>query len=153
MIRPATHEDLESLVGLAWECHSVMPWGNHGLTINTDSIINAFLGFLESPISDLSVVDLGNGVSGACIVSVQPHLLDHGVLTAVEWMWHMSPSLPGELTKRRWVVKMLDHMLAFARAKGANIFKANTDHGDKALAALLARRGIRPMETACVGRL
>ncbi len=153
MIRPATYDDVAELVAFAQECQECMPWESHGLVMNLDGVIHTYLGLLESPAADLSVVDLGNGISGACAVMVQPYALDKGLLIASEWMWHMRPSFPEGLAKRKWIVRMLDHMLDWSRSKGAHVFKANTVHGDSALTALLERRGIAPMETSCIGRL
>jgi len=65
----------------------------------------------------------------------------------------MRPSLPDGLAKRKWIVRMLDHMMSWARTKRAHIFKANTVFMDITLTCALERRGVRPMETCCVGRL
>lgn len=153
MIRPATYDDVAELVAIAQECQRTMPWASHGLTMDMDGIIHTYLGLLEFPDADISVVDLGDGISGACSVMVQPYALNNGLLIASEWMWHMRPSFPDGLAKRKWIVRMLDHMLEFSREKGAHVFKANTVHADTALAALLERRGVAPMETVCIGRL
>lgn len=153
MIRPATYDDVAELVTFCQECQEFMPWQDFGLTMDTDSVIHGLLEFLESPAADLSVVDLESGIVGACAVAVGPYALDRRLRIASEWMWHMRPSFPDGLAKRKWIVRMLDHMLEFSREKGAHVFKANTVHADKALAALLERRGVAPMETVCIGRL
>ena len=153
MIRPATYDDVAELVAFAQECQESMPWQDFGLTMDTDSVIHGLLEFLESPAADLSVVDLGSGIVGACAVAVGPYALDRRLRIASEWMWHMRPSFPDGLAKRKWIVRMLDHMMSWARGKDAHIFKANTVFMDIALTCALERRGVRPMETACIGRL
>lgn len=153
MIRPATYDDLSELVSFVGECHAVMPWAQHGLGPDTDSVIATLLDLLESPAADLSVVELDGLIVGVCAVTIGPFSWDRGRRIASEWIWHMRPSFPDGLTKRRWVVRMLDHMMDWAREHGATVFKANAMHTDKTLAALLARRGIQLMELACVGRL
>ena len=153
MIRPATHDDLADLVEFCLECHASMPWADFGLTMDEDSVINGILDFLESPVAALCVVEIDGAIAGACAVAIGTYPLDRRLLVASEWMWHMRPSFPDGLTKRRWIVRMLDHMLGWARENGAKIFKANTVFMDIALTCALERRGIRPMETACIGRL
>ena len=153
MIRPATIGDLTDLGLFCLECQQVMPWGHHGLTMDIGDTMQGLLDFMVSPLRDLSVVDLGDGVSGACAVGISQYPLGKDRLIASEWIWHMRPSFPDGVEKRKWVVRMLDHMLSWSRAMGAHVFKANTVHGDGALVSLLQRRGISPMETCCVGEL
>ena len=153
MIRQATVGDLVDLGLFCLECQDAMPWSQHGLTMDTESTMRGLLGFITSPACDLSIVDLGEGISGVCAVAVAPYVLDSRRLIASEWIWHMRPAFPAGATKRKWVVRMLDHMMDFSRSAGAHVFKANTFHDDAALASLLGRRGIMPMETCCVGGL
>lgn len=153
MIRPATHDDLADLVAFCMECHEVMSWGTVGINPETDSVIATLLDLMESPRADLSVVDLGSGLAGVCAVELFPFPWDRRSVVATEWIWHMRPSFPEGLTKRKWVVRMLDYMVTWAKGKGAETFKTGTIHGDAALMALLLRRGVRPLETLCAGRL
>ncbi len=153
MIRPATYDDVAELVAFAQECQRSMPWWAAGIRSDEDSMIMTMLDLTESRFSDLSVVDLGEGIVGACAVVLGNVPWARDMVIASEWMWHMRPAFPEGFVKRKWIVRMLDHMLDWSRAKDAHVFKANTIHGDMALTALLERRGIRPMETACAGRL
>jgi hypothetical protein len=153
MIRPATHDDLAGLVAFSLECHADMPWSVHGLSMTMDGVIVTLLDLLESPRADLSIVDLGHGVEGACAVSLGPSMLDRSQTVASEWICHMRPTSSSGLAKRRWVLRMVDHMRTWARDHGAQIFRFNTFFDDATLIRALSRRGITPMETCCVGRL
>ncbi|MGE4442709.1 MAG: hypothetical protein AB7D27_14650 [Desulfomicrobium sp.] len=153
MIRPATYDDLAELVAFVGECHAVMPWAQHGLGPDTDSVIATLLDLLESPAADLSVVELDGLIAGVCAVVLGNAPWSRNMVIASEWIWHMRPSFPDGHTKRRWIVRMLDNMMDWARDHGATVFKVSTIHGDTPLTRLLARRGIVPMETCCAGRL
>lgn len=153
MIRPATHDDIPVLVEFVQACHEAERWKDHGLGPDLDSVIMTLLDLLESPRADLSVVDLGEGVVGACAVTLVPFSWDRRIVIATEWIWHMHPGVPEGLTNRKWIVRMLDYMLAWAKAHGAHSFKAGTFHDDETLKRALTRRGIRPIETACIGSI
>lgn len=153
MIRPATYDDLAELVAFVGECHAVMPWAPEDIDPDEDSVIMTLLELLESPQADLSVVDLDGQIVGVCSVAMGSIFWARRIPTAIEYIWHMRPSFPESLTKRKWIVRMLDHMLAWANAHGAQVFRTGTIHGDAALVRLLARRGIHPLETLCAGRI
>lgn len=153
MIRTANVFDLFNLVEFCMECNDSMPWASFGLEIDAGSVNGGLLDFIYSDMCDLSVVEESGKIVGVCAVSLQPYALNKKTLVASEWIWHARPSYPDGISKRKMVIRMLDHMLTWARRNGAHVFKATTQHTDKALADLLSRRGITPMETACVGRL
>lgn len=151
MIRPATQDDLPALVNLIFEFHEAERWKDYGLAPELDGVISTLLDLLESPRADLSVVDLGEGIVGACAVVLSPFSWDRNMGIATEWIWHMRPSFPDGLTKRKWVIRMLDHMVSWASAHGARNFRAGAAYDDTALQRALARRGVRPIEVACIG--
>ncbi len=153
MIREARHEDLAELVDFVMECDAAMPWGQHGLRPETDSVIHTLLDLMETQDAGFWCVDISGRVCGACAVVLSRFPWSRGDIVASEWIWHMRPSFPEGHVKRKWVVRMLDQMLEWSRANGAGAFKASAMATDKALARLLERRGISPMETACVGRI
>lgn len=151
MIREATHDDLPLLVEFCLSCNDVMPWKGLGITPSIDDIILNLLNLIESKTANISIVDIGIGVSGVCAIEIVPFPWERNKLVGMEWIWHMSPSFPDGMTKRKLIIRMLDHMIDWSSLNGATLLKVDTINKDNALISLLKRRGINPIETSCAG--
>jgi hypothetical protein len=65
----------------------------------------------------------------------------------------MHPDYPSGHKKNRCFIDMLDIMIAWAKSVGAKSFKASASLKYPAALKLLERRGLRQMETVCMGVL
>jgi len=147
MIRKATVDDLVELAAFCFECQDAMHWRAHGLTGDPADVLRTLEGLIKSPDADVSVVELIGAIEGVCAVALQGFAWNRGVFVASEMIWHMRPEFPDGPAKGRWVLRMLDHMRAWAARSGASVFKINTRHADATLGQALERRGFAPFET------
>ena len=152
MIRKATEDDMYELVQLVIESIKEIRAGDFGsITIEPDfdSVVISLLDMIHNPDVDLSVVDIDGDIVGCCSVFLLRNPFNTQVIMAKESIWHMRPSLPRE-NKPRWFIKMLNHMIAWSKSRGAVAFVAGAQPNSPA-AKLLDRRGIICRETYHVG--
>ena len=154
MIRPATLDDVPQLIAFVVRCYDSMHWKEHGLVPDLESVTRT-LCELTRPNPDVlfAVIEVDSQIVGACAAVIAPHPWSRSAKVAQEWIWHILPDFPDGHKKRSYFVKLLDIMLEWARQRGATAFKACTAKQYPAVQELLERRGIRAMETVCVGGL
>jgi hypothetical protein len=125
-----------------------MPWSAHGLGIDKDTVRELLVRMLLNPDALLSVVEIDGEIAGACVMALHRYHLNRNTVMAIELMWHMRPSFPDGPAKVRWFLRLLDHMRAWARKRGAQVILLSTQHKDASLGRALERRGLRPYEAA-----
>ena len=129
MIRRAEFKDLGDVVNIIMEAHAHMGYGDSTPAApDVDSVIDLLLGAMANSKAALFVVDIGGDVIGSCGVGASPSPWNKSVLVATEVFWHMRTDQYG-LTGRKWFLRMLDAMKAWAEENGANWFICITPPG------------------------